>query len=37
MTAEDHSPPHPLIEFRNVTIVRGGHRLLDAVSLTIQE
>ena len=37
MTAEDHSPPHPLIEFRNVTIVRGGHRLLDSVSLTIQE
>ena len=29
--------PAPLIEFRNVSVVRDGHRLLDAVSLTIRE
>lgn len=27
----------PLVEFRNVTVTRDGHRLLDSVSLTIQE
>ena len=36
MTDRAH-PPHPLIEFQNVTVVRGGHRLLDSVSLTIKE
>jgi len=30
------SPP-PLIEFRNVTVVRDGRKLLDAVSLTVRE
>ncbi|MDD3932467.1 ABC transporter ATP-binding protein [Methanoculleus sp. UBA303] len=30
------SPP-PLIEFRNLTVVRGGRKLLDSVSLTVRE
>ena len=30
-------PSPPLVEFRNVSVVRDGHRLLDSVSLTIRE
>ncbi|NMA09911.1 MAG: ATP-binding cassette domain-containing protein [Methanomicrobiales archaeon] len=37
MTDNTHSSPPPLIEFRNVSVVRDGHRLLDRVSLTIRE
>ncbi len=37
MTGSAHPPSPPLIEFRNVSVVRDGHRLLDSVSLTIRE
>lgn len=30
-------PSPPLVEFRNVSVFRGGHRLLDRVSITIRE
>lgn len=36
ITGARPSPP-PLVEFRNVSVVRDGHRLLDAVSLTVRE
>ncbi len=35
-TADAQQSP-PLVEFRNVSVVRDGHRLLDRVSLTIRE
>lgn len=34
-TGAQQSPP--LVEFKNVSVVRDGHRLLDSVSLTIRE
>ncbi len=37
MTDSAHLSPPPLVEFRNVSVVRDGHRLLDRVSLTIRE
>ena len=37
MTESAHPSPPPLIEFKNVSVVRDGHRLLDRVSLTIRE
>ena len=37
MTDSAPPSPPPLVEFRNVTVVRGGRKLLDAVSLTIRE
>ncbi len=37
MTDSAHPSPPPLVEFRNVSVVRDGHRLLDSVSLTIRE
>ncbi|KDE56075.1 ABC transporter ATP-binding protein [Methanoculleus sp. MH98A] len=36
-SAGAHPPSPPLVEFRNVSVVRDGHRLLDSVSLTIRE
>jgi len=37
MTDGAHSSPPPLVEFRNVSVIRGGRILLDRVSLTIRE
>lgn len=36
-SAGAHPPPPPLIEFKNVTVTRGGRILLDSVSLAIRE
>ncbi|MDN7012969.1 ATP-binding cassette domain-containing protein [Methanoculleus sp. FWC-SCC3] len=36
-SAGAHPSSPPLVEFRNVSVVRDGHRLLERVSLTIRE
>ncbi len=36
-TADAQPSSPPLVEFRNVSVVRGGRKLLDSVSLTVRE